>query len=108
MVQETEDVNARARDRNGIPESLAGHIAEVTWVCITIRIRRIPKTRCAAQILLMVRRNYDALVSGDGRRARAAGEKSVLPRYYLRHGKRTCGPSITRKGRAVSARHTAS
>ena len=66
----------RARDRHGLPRSAARHAAEVPR---PLQRRRARRTRETATLrnMLMVRRNYDALVSGDGACA-GCGEKCVL------------------------------
>jgi pyruvate-ferredoxin/flavodoxin oxidoreductase len=65
----------RARDRHGLPRSAAGYFAEVLGLFNAAN----PADSKTATLrnLLMVRSNYDALVSGDGACA-GCGEKSVL------------------------------
>ena len=52
---------------------------------------------------LMVRRNYEALVSGDGACA-GCGEKSILRAARLASPRPTCGRSITRRPTACAPR----
>jgi pyruvate-ferredoxin/flavodoxin oxidoreductase len=75
MVQETEEVNAEHESGTAFLNLLARHVAEVSRPLQ----RHAPQDSKTATLrnMLMVRKNYDALVSGDGACA-GCGEKSIL------------------------------
>ena len=100
MVQETEEVNAEHESGTAFLNLLPD--TPQKYLGLYNDAHPEDSKTAALRNMLMVRRNYDALVSGDGACA-GCGEKSVL-RAITRSPKPTCGRSITPRPTACAPR----
>ena len=100
MVQETEEVNAEHETGTAFLNLLPDTSQKYLGLYNDTRIPQDSKT-ATLRNMLMVRRNYDALVSGDGACA-GCGEKSVLRVHRGRH-RGLHAPALPREGRSLRA-----
>ena len=105
MVQETEDVNAEHETGTAFLDLLPD--TSQKYLGLYNDTRPQDSKTATLRNMLMVRRNYDALVSGDGACA-GCGEKSIL-RGHRRGHRSLHAAALPREGRSLPrARPTSS